>query len=98
MTVSAKAPKGGRTIPESQTPDRDYPQMVGQRGLVQPPHAEYGAMSTGHSYSIRPAPITCGRSPTTHSITCPWATFVWSICMTRTTSRNCSLAPHACFR
>jgi uncharacterized protein (DUF427 family) len=36
MTVSAKAPSGGPTIPESQTPDRDYPQMVGQRGLVEP--------------------------------------------------------------
>src|ERR1700722_4876378 len=36
MTVSAEAPKGGRTIPESRTPDRDYPQMVGQRGLVEP--------------------------------------------------------------
>jgi uncharacterized protein (DUF427 family) len=36
MTVSAKAPSGGPTIPESQTPDRDYPQMLGQRGLVEP--------------------------------------------------------------
>jgi len=36
MTVSPKAPEGGRTIPESRTPDRDYPQMVGQRGLVEP--------------------------------------------------------------
>ena len=36
MTVSAKVPSGGPTIPESQTPDRDYPQMVGQRGLVEP--------------------------------------------------------------
>jgi uncharacterized protein (DUF427 family) len=36
MTVSAKAPKGGRKIPESQTPDRDYPQMVGERGLIEP--------------------------------------------------------------
>jgi uncharacterized protein (DUF427 family) len=36
MTVSAKAPKGGRTIPESRTPDRDYPQMAGERGLVEP--------------------------------------------------------------
>jgi uncharacterized protein (DUF427 family) len=36
MTVSAKAPSGGPTTPESQTPDRDYPQMVGQRGLVEP--------------------------------------------------------------
>jgi uncharacterized protein (DUF427 family) len=36
MTVSAKAPSGGPTIPESQTPDRDYPQMVGQRGLIEP--------------------------------------------------------------
>jgi uncharacterized protein (DUF427 family) len=36
MTVSAKAPSGGPTIPESQTPDRDYPQMVGGRGLIEP--------------------------------------------------------------
>src|SRR5258708_19441314 len=36
MTVSAKVPSGGPTIPESQTPDRDYPQMVGKRGLVEP--------------------------------------------------------------
>ena len=36
MTASAKAHSGGPTIPESQTPDRDYPQMVGQRGLVEP--------------------------------------------------------------
>src|SRR5258705_6311757 len=36
MTVSAKAPSGGPTIPESQSSDRDYPQMVGQRGLVEP--------------------------------------------------------------
>jgi uncharacterized protein (DUF427 family) len=36
MTVSAKAPTGGPTIPESQTPDRDYPQMVGERGLIEP--------------------------------------------------------------
>jgi uncharacterized protein (DUF427 family) len=36
MTVSAKAPSGGSAIPESQSPDRDYPQMVGKRGLVEP--------------------------------------------------------------
>ena len=36
MTVSAKSSSSGPTIPESQTPDRDYPQMVGQRGLVEP--------------------------------------------------------------
>src|ERR1700759_2387975 len=36
MTVSAKASSGGPTIPESQTPDRDYPQMVGKRGLIEP--------------------------------------------------------------
>src|ERR1700739_2097863 len=36
MTVSANPRSGGPTIPESQTPDRDYPQMMGQRGLVEP--------------------------------------------------------------
>jgi uncharacterized protein (DUF427 family) len=36
MTVPAKTAKGGRTIPETRTPDRDYPQMVGERGLVEP--------------------------------------------------------------
>src|ERR1700684_4103440 len=36
MTVPAKAAQGARTIPESRTPDRHYPQMVGQRGLVEP--------------------------------------------------------------
>jgi uncharacterized protein (DUF427 family) len=36
MTVPAKSPKGGRTIPETRTPDRDYPQFVGERGLVEP--------------------------------------------------------------
>src|ERR1700739_2834362 len=36
MTVSANPRSGGPTIPESQTPERDYPQMMGQRGLVEP--------------------------------------------------------------
>ena len=36
MTVSAKSSSQGPTIPESQTPDRDYPQMVAKRGLVEP--------------------------------------------------------------
>jgi uncharacterized protein (DUF427 family) len=36
MTVSAKSSSSGPTIPESQTPDRDYPQMAGKRGLVEP--------------------------------------------------------------
>jgi len=36
MSVSAKPPKQARTIPETRTPDRDYPQMVGQRGLIEP--------------------------------------------------------------
>ncbi len=36
MTESTKARTGGRPIPESQSPDRDYPQMVGERGLIEP--------------------------------------------------------------
>src|SRR5271165_436650 len=36
MTVSAKSSSPGPAIPESQTPDRDYPQMAGNRGLVEP--------------------------------------------------------------
>jgi uncharacterized protein (DUF427 family) len=36
MAVPAKAHSGGPTIPESQTPDRDYPQVVGERGLIEP--------------------------------------------------------------
>jgi uncharacterized protein (DUF427 family) len=36
MTESTKARTAGPPIPESQNPDRDYPQMVSQRGLIEP--------------------------------------------------------------
>ena len=36
MTESTKARTAGPPIPESQSPDRDYPQMVGERGLIEP--------------------------------------------------------------
>src|SRR5271166_7175408 len=36
MTESVKAHTGRRPIPESQNPDRDYPQMVSERGLIEP--------------------------------------------------------------
>ena len=36
MNESAKAHTGRRPIPESQNPDRDYPQMVSERGLIEP--------------------------------------------------------------
>lgn len=36
MTESTKARTAGPPIPESQNPDRDYPQVVSQRGLIEP--------------------------------------------------------------
>src|SRR6202021_17644 len=36
MNESAKAHTGRRPIPESQNPDRDYPQVVSERGLIEP--------------------------------------------------------------
>ena len=36
MTESTKAHTGRRPIPESQNPDRDYPQMVSERGRIEP--------------------------------------------------------------
>ena len=36
MNESAKAQTERRPIPESQNPDRDYPQVVSERGLIEP--------------------------------------------------------------
>jgi len=36
MTESVKARTGGPPVPESRNPDRDYPQMVSERGLIEP--------------------------------------------------------------
>ena len=36
MTESVKARTGGPPVPESQSPDRDYPQVVSERGLIEP--------------------------------------------------------------
>src|ERR1700730_1486718 len=36
MNESAKVHTGKRPIPESQNPDRDYPQVVSERGLIEP--------------------------------------------------------------
>jgi uncharacterized protein (DUF427 family) len=36
MTESVKARTGVPPVPESQSPDRDYPQVVGERGLIEP--------------------------------------------------------------
>ena len=36
MTESTKARTAGPPVPESQNPDRDYPQVVSERGLIEP--------------------------------------------------------------
>src|ERR1700742_499687 len=36
MTESTKARRAGPPVPESENPDRDYPQVVSQRGLIEP--------------------------------------------------------------
>src|ERR1700744_4890704 len=36
MTESTKARRAGPPVPESENPDRDSPQVVGERGLIEP--------------------------------------------------------------
>ena len=62
----------------SPTPDRDYPQLLGERGLIEPAPRRVRGYSTRHSYSTPPAPITSGRSRTTRSITSPQPMCAWS--------------------
>jgi hypothetical protein len=65
MTESTKARTAGPPIPESQNPDRDYPQMVSQRGLIEPAPRRVRGYFDGTLVFERPARTTFGRSPTT---------------------------------
>ena len=97
MTESTKARTAGPPIPESQSPDRDYPQMVGERGLIEPAPRRVRGYSDGTLVFDTTRAHYVWEIAYYPQYYVPSATSARNICRTRTTSRNSSSAPRGCF-
>src|ERR1700692_3684131 len=98
MTPPTTVESQGPMIPESQNPDRDYPQMVRDRGLVEPaPRRVRGYFDEALVFDTTRAQYVW-EMPYYRSITFRCLTSVWIICRTRTTSGSFSSVPRGSIR